>query len=195
MPNQTEIKRRNKALIAFRLLINIRDGALISIRFKYVNLINGSIFQDAHGISTEFSKTFTTYLFPVDDDIHQIVINYLKEQKLWCNDDPLFPIANIGLNQNKQFNTIRLKRKHWITTGPIRDIFQQACKNTELPYIDSHSFRNKLVKLSEVICKTPEDFKVWSQNLGHKKVMITFFSYGQVAEHQQSKIITQLAVT
>ena len=60
-------------------------------------------------------------------------VNYLKEQKLWGNDDPLFPMTEIGLNQNKQFDAIGLKRKHWSTTAPIRDIFQQAFKDAGLP--------------------------------------------------------------
>jgi hypothetical protein len=44
------------------------------------------------------------------------------------------------------------------------------------------------------VCKTPEDFKAWSQNLGYEGVMTTFLSYGQVAEHRQGEIIKQLAI-
>ena len=196
MPDQTDIERRNKALIAFTLLTGARDGALASIKLKHVNLVDNSLCQDARDVSTKFSKTFTTYFFPVGDDIRQIVIdwvNYLKEQKLWGNDDPLFPVTEIGLNENKQFDAIGLRRKHWSTTAPIRDIFQQAFKNAGLPYFNPHSFRDTLVRLGEKICKTPEDFKAWSQNLGHEGVMTTFLSYGQVLEHRQGEILKQLA--
>ena len=197
MPEHTDIERRNKALIAFTLLTGARDGALASIKLKHVNLIDGSVFQDARDVNTKFSKTFITYFFPVGDDIRQIVIdwvNYLKGQKLWGNDDPLFPMTEIGLNENKQFGAIGLKRKHWSTTAPIRDIFHNAFGSAGLPYFNPHSFRNTLVKLGEVICKTPEDFKAWSQNLGHEGVMTTFLSYGQVAQHRQGEILKQLAV-
>ena len=155
------------------------------------------MFQDAIDVRTKFSKTFTTYFFPVDDDIRQIVIdwvNYLREQKLWGNDDPLFPMTEIGLNENKRFGVIGIKRKHWSTTAPIRDIYRQAFKNAGVPYFNPHSFRNTLVKLGEVICKTPEAFKAWSQNLGHEGVMTTFLSYGQVAEHRQGEILKQLTI-
>jgi len=197
MPDRTDIERRNRALIAFTLLTGARDGALISIKLKHVNLIDGSVFQDARDVSTKFSKTFTTYFFPVGDDILKIVadwIHYLREQKLYGNDDPLFPMTEVGLNKNKQFDATGLKRKHWRTTAPIRDIFQQAFKNAGLPYFNPHSFRATLVKLGEQMCKTPEDFKAWSQNLGHEGVMTTFLSYGQVAEHRQGEIIKQLAI-
>jgi|CXWL01.1.fsa_nt_gi integrase len=197
MPEHTDIERRNKALIAFTLLTGARDGALASIKLKHVNLIDGSVFQDARDVSTKFSKTFITYFFPVGEDIRQILIdwvNYLKEQKLWGIDDPLFPMTEIGLNEKKQFGALGLKRKHWSTTAPIRNIFQKAFKNAGLPYFNPHSFRDTLVKLGEVICRTPEDFKAWSQNLGHEGVMTTFLSYGQVAEHRQGEILKQLAI-
>ena len=197
MSNQTDIERRNRALVAFTLLTGARDGALASIKLKHVNLIDSSVFQDAREVNTKFSKTFTTYFFPVGDDVRQIVvdwIDYLREVKLWNHDDPLFPMTENGLNENKQFAPIGLKRKHWSTTAPIREIFHKAFEHASLPYFNPHSFRNTLVKLGEEICKTPEDFKAWSQNLGHEGVMTTFLSYGQVAKQRQSEILKQLAV-
>ncbi len=62
-----------------------------------------------------------------------------------------------------------------------------------LPYFNPHSFRNTLVRFGEVVCKSPEDFKAWSQNLGHDKVLTTFISYGQVASSRQGEIIRGLA--
>lgn len=197
MPYHTDIERRNQALIAFTLLTGARDGALASIKLKHVNLTEGSVFQDARDVSTKFSKTFTTYFFPVGDDISQIVVdwvNHLKEQMRWSNGDPLFPMTEVGLTERQQFGAIGLKREQWSTTAPIRKIFREAFENADLPYFNPHSFRNTLAKLGEVICKTPEDFKAWSQNLGHEGVMTTFLSYGQVAKQRQGEILKQLAV-
>jgi hypothetical protein len=42
--------------------------------------------------------------------------------------------------------------------------------------------------MDEAVCRTPEDFKAWSQNLGHEGVLTTFTSYGQVASHRQAEI-------
>ena len=38
----------------------------------------------------------------------------------------------------------------------------------------------------------PEDFKAWSQNLGHEKVLTTFISYGSVGTRRQGEIIRDL---
>jgi hypothetical protein len=42
------------------------------------------------------------------------------------------------------------------------------------------------------ICKSPEQYKAWSQNLGHENVLTTFSSYGDVARHRQAEIIRGL---
>jgi hypothetical protein len=47
--------------------------------------------------------------------------------------------------------------------------------------------------LGERVCRTPEQFKAWSQNLGHEKVLTTFSSYGEVAAERQRDIIRELA--
>ena len=39
---------------------------------------------------------------------------------------------------------------------------------------------------------TPEQFKAWSQNLGHDDVMTTVASYGTVERHRQAEIIREL---
>jgi hypothetical protein len=45
------------------------------------------------------------------------------------------------------------------------------------------------VQLGERVCTTPEQFKAWSQNLGHENVLTTFTSYGAVAAHRQAALI------
>ena len=70
---------------------------------------------------------------------------------------------------------------------------KQLVRSAGLPYFNPHSFRNTLVRLGQSVCQTPEDFKAWSQNLGHDKVLATFLSYGQVASSRQREIIRGLA--
>jgi hypothetical protein len=50
-----------------------------------------------------------------------------------------------------------------------------------------------LGQLGEQLCRNPEEFKSWSQNLGHEQVMTTLFSYGEVAPRRQAEIIRNLA--
>jgi len=196
MPAKTEIERRNRALVAFTLLTGARDSAIASMKLKHVDLSAGCVHQDAREVKTKNSKTLTTYFFPVGKEIHGIVaewVNYLREEKLWGNDDPLFPATRIVVGATRQFEVSGLERKHWSSASPIRTIFREAFQLASLPYYNPHSFRNTLAGLGEVVCKTPEAFKAWSQNFGHEKVMTTFTSYGAVAGQRQGEIIRGLA--
>lgn len=108
---------------------------------------------------------------------------------LWGYDDPLFPSTLVELGENGQFTATGLAREHWSDAGPIRKIFKEAFNKAGLPYFNPHSFRDTLVKLGDMRCRTPEEFKAWSQNLGHEQVLTTFTSYGAVASHRQGEII------
>lgn len=196
MPTDTEIERRNRALVAFTLLTGARDSAIASMKLKHVDLIAGCVYQDAREVNTKFSKTFNTYFFPVGDDIREIVdswMSYLRDAKLWGNDDPLFPSTFITVGPSHQFEASGLSRKHWSTATPIRKIFREAFERAGLPYFNPHSFRSTLAQLGEKVCKTPEQFKAWSQNLGHENVLTTFLSYGEVSYQRQSEILCDLS--
>jgi integrase len=81
-----------------------------------------------------------------------------------------------------------------VTRALIRTIFREAFQRAGLPYFNPHSFRNTLVRLGQDLCKSPEAFKAWSQNLGHEKVLTTFTSYGAVACDRQGEILRSLTI-
>jgi len=196
MPAGTEIERRARALVAFTLLTGARDGAIASLKLKHVDLATDKVFQDARDVKTKNSKTITTYFFPVGNEIRAIVaewVHFLRDEKLWGNDDPLFPATRMVVGPKCYFEVAGLERKHWSTATPIREAFRKAFTRAGLPYFNPHSFRNTIVQLGERLCKTPEQFKAWSQNLGHEQVMTTFMSYGEVAVVRQGEIMGGLA--
>jgi len=195
MPADTEIERRNRALVAFTLLTGVRDRAIASLKLKHVDLTAGCFHQDAREVETKFSKTFVTYFFPVGEEplaIFSEWVFYLRDDKLWGNDDPLFPSTLIRQGATRQFEAVGLKKEHWSSATPIRSIFKEAFTGAGLPYFNPHSFRNTLVQFGQEVCRTPEQFKAWSQNLGHEKVLTTFLSYGEVACQRQGEIILGL---
>jgi len=158
--------------------------------------VEQSLHQDAREVKTKFSKTFSTFFFPVGEEVRAIVtdwVSYLRDEKLWGNDDPLFPATRVALGPDRQFAAAGLSREHWSNATPIRTIFRETFASGGLPYFNPHSFRNTLVRLGQEVCKTPEQFKAWSQNLGHEKVLTTFLSYGEVACQRQGEIILDLA--
>jgi integrase/recombinase XerD len=195
MPNTTAIEKRDRALIAFTLLTGARDSAIASMKIKHVDMNARMVHQDAREVNTKYSKTFTTYFFPVGDDVYNIVsewIDYLKCEHLFGNDEPLFPKTKTGVGQSRYFEAIGLTKAHWSDAAAIRKIFKRAFILAELAYFNPHSFRHTLVALGQQRCQSPEEFKAWSQNLGHGSVLTTFYSYGDVQEDRQAELFKQL---
>jgi len=196
MPADTEIEKRDRAVIAFALLTGARDGAIASMRLKHVDLTERKVFQDAREVKTKFSKTFTTWFFPVGGDAEEIVgawIAHLRENRHWGPDDPLFPATRVVVGENRVFAADGVDRKFWSTASPIRAIFKSAFARADLPYFNPHNFRKTLALLGEQVCRTPEEFKAWSQNLGHEQVMTTLVSYGEVSASRQAEIIRRFS--
>ena len=196
MRSATDIERRNRALVAFTILIGARDGALASLKLKHVDLAQGRVIQDAREVRTKASKTITTWFFPVGDHVRAIVVDwiaFLRDEAFWGDDDPLFPSTKVEVGTSRQFEVTGLARATWSNATPIRRIFREAFSAAGLPYFNPHSFRKTLAQLGERLCTTPEAFKAWSQNLGHDSVLTTFASYGEVASPRQAEIIRELA--
>jgi len=142
MPATTEIERRDRAIIAFTILTGARDGATASLKLKHMDIDQGRVGQDARQVKTKFSKSFQTWFFPVGDDIRQVVVDwvgYLRHEKLWGVDDPLFPATKIVVGDSRHFEVSGLDRKHWSSAGPIRTIFKDAFAAAGLPYFNPHS--------------------------------------------------------
>lgn len=195
MPTDTQIERRNRAVMAFTLLSGARDNAIASLSLRHVDLERRTVDQDARDVRTKARKSFVSVFFPVGDDIEAIVAEWIGELKndlLFGPNDPLFPSTAIGLNDAGHFAPVGLSGKPWSTAAAIRKIFKAAFEAAGLPYFNPHSFRKTLAALGERLCRTPEEFKAWSQNLGHEHVLTTFTSYGAVAHGRQAEIIGQL---
>lgn len=192
MPGGSDVERRDKAIVAFTLLTGARDNAVASFRLKHVDLAARSVFQDARDVRTKGRKTFTTFFFPVGEDVEAVLgdwIDHLKD-KLWFGpDDPLFPATKVALTNTGMFGVAGLSRDHWKNASAIRRIFRCAFETAGLPYANPHSLRDTLAILGEQRCRTPEEFKAWSQNLGHEQVLTTFTSYGTVPTSRQADII------
>jgi integrase len=195
MPARTDIEKRDRAVIAFTLLTGARDGATASFKLKHIDVVVGKVDQDAREVATKRAKTFPSFFFPVGDDIRAIVadwVDFLRRDKLWSDDDPLFPATEIGIDGTRRFGPVGLARRHWSNATPIRKIFKDAFASAGLPYANPHSFRNTLVQLAYQLQLPPEEFKVWSQNLGHESILTTFSSYGPVTSYRQAELMRQI---
>lgn len=191
MPSATPLQRRDKALFAFVVLTGARDGAIASMRLKHVDLVENCVYQDARDVKTKFAKTFTTWFFPVDTAYLETVqdwIAYLRQEELFGPSDALFPKPKMGLKDGS-FAALGLSRETYSNAGKLRVIIKEAFTNAGLPPFAPHSFRKTLGLMANDHCKTPEQFKAWSLNLGHENIATTLSAYCPVSPSRQGELI------
>jgi integrase len=196
MPAGTDVENRDRALVACMLLTGIRVGAVISVRLKHVRPDRLGIDQDARDMNVKFAKSFTSFFFPVGDDIRQMLLDYVeyvRDRLLWSADDPLFPRTKQGAGT---FGVEGLDRgAAWKTPGAVWDLFKRAFAAAGVPYHTPHSLRRTLTQAVLRAAPDPEMIKVLSQNLGHEGVLVTLTSYGNVTTQRQAERMGSVDLT
>jgi integrase len=195
MPDGSPVDRRNRALVALTIVTGARDNATSSLRLKHLDLADRQLFQDARDVRTKFGKTFPTWFFPVGKDFVEIVAGWKAELETthgFGPDDPLFPQTEVTFGEDGDILPPRLRKQCWSNADPIRKVFKDTCGAAGLPHFTPHSFRHTLAQLADDFCTTPGQYKSWSQNLGHKDVLVTLTSYGTVPSHKQRGMIMDM---
>jgi integrase len=199
MPSETVIERRNRALIAFVMLTGIRDQALVSLSLRHVDLTKSPplVRQEPDRVQTKFAKTIYTHFYPLGDDLKEIVVAWIAEltkDHLFGPNDPLFPRTRMSQEGNRAFHAVGIEPKPWSHASPVRAIFRQAFEVASIPYFPPHSLRHTLGHLMQTVCRTPQQIKAWSQNLGHEHVATTMTSYGAIDPYQQGEILGAISL-
>lgn len=194
LPTDTVVLRRNRALIAFLFLTSSREGAAITLRMSDVDLANSCVHFDGKSVNTKFGKSYTTAFFPIGQNVEKIVRDWiaeLKDEHFFSASDPLFPKTDVGVGSSRRFEVLGICRKPWSSPSSAAAIFKQAFRDAGLPPFSPHRVRDTLAELAKEYCRTPEDYKAWSQNMGHEDVLTTFRSYGSVATGRQVEMFAR----
>jgi integrase len=196
MSTKTVIERRNRALIAFTILTGARDAAISSMCLKHVDLERQTVFQDAREVKTKNRKTFTSWFFPVGENIEAIVRDWIGELMtihLFGPADPLFPATELTLDASHCFHASGITRLPWASAAPIRAVFKDAFIGAGLTYYHPHTFRKTIWKFGERLCANGREARAWSLNLGHENVLTSFSSYGPMNSQERQDVMSQLA--
>lgn len=192
MPSATAIERRNKAFFAFLMLTGARDGAATSLKLKHIDIAEQQVFQDARDVKTKAAKTFYTWFFPVDPaflDCLTAWVGFLKDELLFGPNDALFPKPAIGLVKGKGFQVVGLSREPYAGAAKLNGAIRDSFTAVHMHEYTAHSFRKTLGIYANEVCKSLEEFKAWSMNLGHENLATTVSSYMPVTRHRQRDLI------
>jgi site-specific recombinase XerD len=191
---ETEIDRRDQALIAFLLLSGMRDRAVATLPLGCFDREALKVDQDpAKGVQTKFGKSFVSVLFPFSDKLVEYVVGwaeYLERIKLLAPTDPLFPKSKVEQERGGlTFVATEVDRSFWKGTGSIRSILQRRSEKAGLAYLHPHTFRHAAVSLAMKQCQNAEEIKAVSQNFGHEHVGTTMMTYGTLDQFRVVDVI------
>lgn len=192
MPADTDIDRRDRAVFALIMLTGMRVDAVASLRLKHVDLDLMQVVQNPTQVRTKNSKLIETILLPLGEDVERAFtgwVVYLRTKQLYGEDDPVFPQTDSTHDSSRGFVHEGLKPVCWATSAPIREIFKRAFKAANVKYHSPHRVRDTVVEHGYRWCRTPEQIKALSQNLGHSNVATTLTSYGAIPLHRQRELI------
>ena len=192
LPAETILEKRDRAVFALLMMTGIRDNAAASLLLGHVDIDRQMIVQDPRTVRTKNSKLIESVLLPLGAEIEDVLfswVRYLRDELGWQPDDPLFPQSKQRIDPQKGPIVDGIKRKVWSSAQPIRQIFKRAFAEAGLTYFTPHRVRNTVVEYAYLTCSTPEEFKAFSQNLGHESVVTTLSSYGQIPLARQRELI------
>ena len=198
---KNEVDQRDRALISFVLAFGVRITALISLPLGSFDEKELVLEQDPKlGVRTKFSKRITSTAFPIKykEPLKHVLewVRYLKEEKEFGSDDPLFPATKLenGEENISYQNTGTVKPCFWKDSSSARRVFEKRFKEAGVTYYHPHSLRHLLVKELTRVRLTEEEKKAVSQNFGHEDVGTTFgsYGYGVIAEDKQVELVKNI---
>lgn len=194
MPFETDIQKRDRALMAFTAITGIRDGAIISLKLKHFDQRQEQILQNPREVNTKASKRIDTFIFPISQSLKTIFLNwikYLEEELLFAPHDPMFPSTKLKHDANKMYAVDGLAKTHWKNAFSMRKAFKSAFEAIGEDYYGPHSFRKMIMSEAYKMELSHAELKAWSQNLGHDGMLVTLNSYGKLSVEEQGRLIKQ----
>jgi integrase len=193
MPENSNIAKRNKAIISLQALASLRPSELRTVKMKNLRNINDKYFIDVNpkNMEVKFAKQRKADFMPLPKDISQNLLNWYKFLKEinFKNADPLFPIIPNNFNQNNLFEE-NIKFTGIKANSSICNIFKKAFTNAGFEYINPHNFRHTAIRFAET--QSPAFLNAVRQSLGHSSIETSFNSYGTLSEYDQRERINGL---
>ena len=121
--------------------------------------------------------------------------HYLINIKKFSLKDPFFPRTRVEQvsNTDYAFQANGVEPIYWQDAESMRVILKDVCKTAGVKYFSPHKFRHAAIRLSMDKCKTAEQMKAVSQNLGHDRLSTTLLTYGRLAPEDVGKVIGNLS--
>ncbi|SER94298.1 Site-specific recombinase XerD [Tranquillimonas rosea] len=190
MPQKTVIQRRDRAMVAFAFVSGFRASALSALRFDHVDFEGLSVEQDARDVPAKNGKTYRANWFPRTEQFQGVFLSWVQELKAlgFQPRDALFPDGKNVAARDPDAPPV----EPLASSKPLQDAFAKASERIGKAYTP-HSVRHTLKALGARMCRSHEQRKAWSMNLGHSDEQITEKHYAKMSQSRSSEIMEALS--
>ncbi|SLN34747.1 site-specific tyrosine recombinase XerS [Aquimixticola soesokkakensis] len=195
LPARDLKERRDRAIFAMCFLAGLRESALISLRLGHVDLERKEVMHDGATLRAKNGKTFVVNWFPRTPAFAQVVLAWVEEVRALGlrDDDVLFPDAKVLASAARWPLEGRETLTPMRTASAVDAVFARAGEGIGTRYLP-HSARDTLADLGSKLCRTTEQHKAWSLNLGHSSEEITRRHYAKVGDARKAEIFEDFEV-
>jgi integrase len=190
MPSRTLQERRDKAMVAFAFVTGLRAGALTSLWLKHLDMEGKTVVQDAREMRAKNGKSFRVFWFPRTEGFQQIFCEWIAEIFAlgFTAQDAVFPEVKDLISDFEDSPPVAPLK----TSRALQTAFERASATIDEEY-SPHVARHTLKALGDKLCRTSEERKAWSLNLGHSSERITETHYGKMPDQRRAGIIENLS--
>ncbi|WP_128253377.1 tyrosine-type recombinase/integrase [Falsirhodobacter deserti] len=186
MPKATIKDRRARAIFATAYISGLRANALITLRLRHVDIEKRLVFHDGTELRAKNGKSFVVNWFPRTETFQAVLLDWLEEvtRRSLRSEDALFPelrdLEKASVSERAPFAPMK-------SANAVTEAFSLACRDCKEVY-SPHSVGHTLAQLGDRICRTSEERKAWSLNLGHNSEEVTWTYYGKVTDMRRGEI-------
>ena len=172
MPVETWKERRDQAMVSIAFLGALRADTIISLRLEHLIPENKQIVQNGCQSRTKNGKSVRIRYFPVPLALSATVEAWKAELVAlgFQEKDALFPderwLAEVGNRSRLEIIPV-MRSIHAITSA-----FKSASARFDKRW-SPHSAKHCIGRLGSKVCKTVEDHRAWSANMGHENEDVT----------------------
>ncbi len=190
----TEVDRRDQAMISCLFLTGIRETALASLRLGCFDESRLCVRQ-AHslGVITKRSKFIFSMIFPFDEGLQNHILAWVKylSEKGFGSKDPLFPRSKMFQKRPGDLcyeRTHTVEPKFWKNGDRVQGILKERSQAANLEYFSPHAFRHLAARLALQACRTGEHVKAVANSFGHEHLETLLKVYGNPTQERMVEI-------
>lgn len=186
MPVDTLQQRRDRAMVAIAFLAALRADTITSLQVKHFDGDQRIVVQDARASRTKNGKSLRIKFFPLPACFSEAVFSW-KEELLGLgfeDADALFPDGkDLSTREGRSLRPVLPMS----STHAVSRAFREASREISQSF-SPHSAKHFIGQLSWRFCKSPEEFKAWSSNMGHEDERVTQKYYSNISVPRVAEI-------